>query len=541
MIHAVCIRIIGLTCLLIFLSEIVIGQEYRRSENPTLHYGLDDAYLPFEYVEKGKIKGFQIDLMNALSRTMDFEVKYHSGSWDEIWSSFRSTDSVQVVAMFYSDERAKIAEFSEPHAIVSHHIIRRTGDEAIRDLEDINGMTIAIEGSNLLKEEILRTNLEVNIVEMNSEIEAMESLGEGLFDAAIISQYQANVFIDGQKVKKIKPSGPLVFPLRLCYAVKKGNTQLPIIIDRGMKILKNTGDYSRIYLKWFQTDQKKSFLEKHWMWLLLIIVTLAIGFWLWIRSLEALVKRKSNQLNIELEKNLTLEKQIDLKNAVLEKKNQELDSFTYKSSHDLISPLKSIRGLTYVAGLESSNSNQLLYLDRIAQTISRLEGFMEKILDYSAIEKNRKELENVDPVHLVKEIYETLKYSEHAEKINFEVEAPENFRMISDPVKLIVVFNNLISNCIKYHNYSQPNPLIKVIFETKEGLNMINISDNGKGIDSDGLLKINAIFSGSLNESNRLNSGLFFVNDTINKLGGNIELQSQIGCGTNLRIRLPLN
>lgn len=81
--------------------------------------------------------------------------------------------------------------------------------------------------------------------------------------------------------------------------------------------------------------------------------------------------------------NLQAESALKNKESDLKKTNEELDRFVYSASHDLRSPLSSVKGLANLMRYETKNANLLEYIDKIDLRVNDLERFIEEIIDHS--------------------------------------------------------------------------------------------------------------------------------------------------------------
>ena len=102
-------------------------------------------------------------------------------------------------------------------------------------------------------------------------------------------------------------------------------------------------------------------------------------------------------VNEESEKRLhLLADEIRTKNSNLEKTNAELDRFFYSTSHDLRSPLLSIKGLVNIARNETGDAKMQQYLEMMANRVDRLDFFIKDIIDYSKNARTEIVCEDVD-------------------------------------------------------------------------------------------------------------------------------------------------
>ena len=134
---------------------------------------------------------------------------------------------------------------------------------------------------------------------------------------------------------------------------------------------------------------------------------------------------------------------------------------------------------------------------------------------------------------------ETLKHTEGAEQIKIDINCAINFKLLSDEKRLIVILNNLIGNAIKYRDDKKKKLFIEVSAQNKESGYEISITDNGLGIKQEFLSKIFDMFYRASESSTGSGLGLYIVKETVEKLKGKIEVQSEFGVGTSFTLLLP--
>ncbi len=285
---------------------------------------------------------------------------------------------------------------------------------------------------------------------------------------------------------------------------------------------------------WYETPVRYIFA------LLLIGVT-AIGF----------VKYRTNRLqklNAHLEatvENRTrdlLQQQERLKttNAELLNSNNELDSFVYHTSHDLKAPLKSILGLISLSKNEIDNNNDMeLYLEMMEKSIHKLEEFISSIIEYSLNIKAEIDHIEVDFDEIIDESLEQLNEYRNLKDIDIQRSIKINYPFYSDPKRLKIIFNNLITNAVKYHDFTKERPFVKINIVQENNHVNIRLEDNGRGIDSKFHEKIFEMFFRASETSTGSGLGLYIVRQTINKLNGHISMESEYGTGTTFIINLP--
>jgi signal transduction histidine kinase len=257
-----------------------------------------------------------------------------------------------------------------------------------------------------------------------------------------------------------------------------------------------------------------------------------------IASSAALALRR-----LELQEKLVQE---EIEMSRLEELN-ELKSFYVASvSHDLKTPLTSIRVFTELMQSDKSipikKKNE--YLRIIESETGRLTRLIDNVLDFAKIEKGIKQYSftDTDLKCVIDEVLESIKYFIKMNKFSLEVEIKESVPRIngdSDAIKTALF--NIITNSVKY---SKEKKCIKIVSGTQDDCVFIEIADEGIGIaQSDQEMIFNPFFRSSSIEKNFAKGaglGLSIVKHVMDAHGGRIELNSEVNFGTKIRLLFPL-
>lgn len=237
------------------------------------------------------------------------------------------------------------------------------------------------------------------------------------------------------------------------------------------------------------------------------------------------------------------EDELKRKNVELEKINKELDSFVYSASHDLRAPLKSILGLVKLSQEECQRKifdSFETYMGLMEKSVYKLDETIQEIIYYSGNARSEVQKEEIHFRTIVDEIFEKLKYMEGFSMIEKFVDIDESTPFVSDKNRVTVIFNNLISNGIKYYNPEQKRPFIKISIKQTVFNTTIVYEDNGIGIEPVYIDKIFNMFFRATEKSDGSGLGLYIVKEIVNKLKGTIEVKSTDGIGTVFKIVLPV-
>jgi signal transduction histidine kinase len=259
-----------------------------------------------------------------------------------------------------------------------------------------------------------------------------------------------------------------------------------------------------------------------------VIVIMCIDF---MRRLNETSESRLQQLAVEIKG----------KNDDLEKTNTELDRFLYSTSHDLRSPLASIKGLISVARYDTADKKIHGYFDMVIDRVNRLEHFIKDIIDYSKNSRTEVRHEPIDFNALLNEVVESLRYVDNAGSIQFRNDVKVDHTISADKGRLSVVLTNLMANAIKYHDLRKECPWIQVKVSNSGGTVKLRVSDNGTGISEEHQGKIFEMFYRGTAQSNGSGLGLYIVKQAVEKMQGTIKVQSAVGQGTEFSIEVPVS
>jgi len=232
-------------------------------------------------------------------------------------------------------------------------------------------------------------------------------------------------------------------------------------------------------------------------------------------------------------------KELKTKNKQLRALNRELDNFLYSTAHDLRSPLSSLLGLINLMRYENKDGSLKEYLAMMEKSIHRSEYFISQIVNFS---KNKRMKIAPEPIHLdvlIEEIFEQSSFVEGFDRIERRVNINHNHVFYSDKNRVTILFNNLISNAIRYADVTKENSFIEINARITPTEIAIVFGDNGIGIQPEHLDKIFDMFYRADYNSKGTGLGLFIFRETIKRLNGDVRVESQPGVGTNFFLRLP--
>lgn len=218
--------------------------------------------------------------------------------------------------------------------------------------------------------------------------------------------------------------------------------------------------------------------------------------------------------------------------------NKKLDKLVYSTSHDLRSPISSLKGLVEMIKNEDNVEEIKYYLSLMKQSLDSQDQFIKDMIDYA---RNKQAKTTITTVSLNKIIDDAIAQNQFREETrNIHIKKNLSINIIySDELMLKIIINNLLSNAIKYSDLNKEKPSITISTHSDETSNKISIEDNGIGINKEHQTKIFDMFFVTKNNNKGTGIGLYLVKDTIENLNGKIEVSSEINMGSKFVISLP--
>lgn len=545
-------------CACAMLLALFLPNSAPAAEKSRIIVGADRNFPPYEFLENNEPTGFNIELVRAVAEVMGYDVDVRVGPWKELRRGLESGKIDVLTGMNYSQERARVVDFSTPHTAMSSGLFVRK-DSSIRSFQDIQGKEIIVQEEDIMHDFLRKQGAAARIVPIAEIPEALRLLASGKHDAALLPSEMHGHYVASKygltNLRVLKTGLPA---LHYCFAVRKGNPELLYKLDEGLNILKATGEYRRIYDKWFGVYEKKVWWEtgKYFVWALGVIILLFSASLLWSRALQKQVRLQTAELRAS-EENLRqahaeLEKRVEdrtadlaQKTAELERSNKELELFASIASHDLRAPLSTIGGFAQL--LQEQYADQLD--DKARRALSHIvkgtEGMDMLIRDLLAYARVTSGAQSFGPVSCkaVVEIVPTNLLSD-IESSGAIITVDELPTVYGDETQFIQLFQNLIGNAIKYRGEQQPRIHIsakRIHVSAFKTCWLFSVRDNGIGIDPLYAEKIFEIFK-RLHHGGRYAGtgiGLAICKKIVEHHGGNIWVESEPGKGATFYFTIP--
>lgn len=528
--------------------------------NRTLLARGDFNYPPFEYLdENGEPRGFNVDIIKAVSRVTGLDIRVILGPWDDVREQLEKGEIDLLIGMFKTGERAKKVEFTIPHFISTYIIFTQKGSN-IKSLSGLSGKKVLVQSGDLGHDYVIEQKLDAEIITKKDWAAVLKALNAGEGDAAIAAMLQGTMQIVKHNLNNVVPVAEPLIQRSYCIAVPKGGAALLSTLNEGLNILKTTGEYDEIYEKWFGIYEERFSPAKSLRIMIfisgaLVLVIFAVYIWNW--NLKKQVRLKTEELTDELEIKTRMQNQLEkaiesfdisrreaLKARYeAEEANEAKTRFLANISHELRTPLHGIIGISRILETTPLNREQMDMMKMISTSAEHLTGILSDLLDFSSIHSGkltlRKSFFNLK--NLINTAAPVMQVMAGEKNLELIIESAEGDPVINtDKERVGQILLNLFSNAVKYTDKGQ----VKVSILHYDDKLEISVSDTGIGIEPEYLDAIFEPFSRiESNQDNIIRGvglGLSIVKSLVELLGGEIYVESKPGEGSRFIVFIPV-
>jgi PAS domain S-box-containing protein len=238
---------------------------------------------------------------------------------------------------------------------------------------------------------------------------------------------------------------------------------------------------------------------------------------------------------------INLESKVEQRTAQLLAKSKELENFCYSVSHDLKAPLRGIDGysrLLLESYHERLDEEGRSFLQNVRAATRHMTRLIEDLLAYSKLERRKLSTMSVELSSFVTNLLS--QFRDSLQNVHLTVKV-DSYRVRADPDGLAIALRNLIDNAIKFSKYSAIQE-VDIVARAEGDYCLISVCDNGIGFDMRFYDKIFEIFQRLHRAEDYPGTGigLAMVHKAMERMGGRVWAESELGGGAIFYLQLPL-
>lgn len=224
-------------------------------------------YAPFEYMDKGDVVGFDIDLVNAVAQEAGYKVIIEHVGWDPIFVEIEEKRAdFSASAITINDDREQSYDFASPYFLSTNMIMVKEGSD-IKTAADLKEKKIAVQNGTTGQEAVekLLSANHPNIKKFESIPLAIMELKNGGVDAVVADNTVVEEYVkNNPKDKLVVVEDEKAFAVEYFGFLFPKGSKLTAEIDVALKTVIENGTYAKLYKEWFgvEPDVKKLTAEQ---------------------------------------------------------------------------------------------------------------------------------------------------------------------------------------------------------------------------------------------------------------------------------------
>ncbi|MDE3244659.1 MAG: transporter substrate-binding domain-containing protein [Acidobacteriota bacterium] len=285
------------------------------ASGPRLVVGTRTQTPPYEYSdEKGQLTGYCVELLRACAVSQGLDLEFRQFSNTQLWEAVDRGELDLVSAAIYSEERLGAVDFSVPLAYVPYILVRRSA-AGIQSERDLKGKELlVVERSAMMRYASARGLSFRSVPDYET---GLRELAGGKGDAILVPKFTWLQLFNQLHLSGLQAVPTEIYPERVCFAVRKGHSELLAKLNEAVFQLKSNGKLDQIYdrhlgsLEQSQLPFKRAARKMAVILLPALLLLAALAQLAWTFSLRRLVKQRTSELSLSLKKREEAEAELE--------------------------------------------------------------------------------------------------------------------------------------------------------------------------------------------------------------------------------------
>jgi len=513
--HRTLLLVILLTLFCVFISTPSLAAPGQTAEHDNVvTVVMDNNYPPFSFRDaSGNLAGMSVDMWRLWEKQTGKRVVITGLEWDDAIQRMENGEFDVIDTVFYSEERAKIYDFTPPYSDVDVVIFFNANVSGISSLESLNGFVVGMHKGDSTVEDARKKG--VTVREYDSYEQVVKAAKSGEIVVFILDKPSGVYYLYNQGIQDQFRYTPPIMSGALHRAVKKGNTALLNEINAGFdKIPKS--EYEALDRTWYGTPVVSNEYLRIIVILTGTVIFIIVMLVVWNRTLKRTVSLRTAELNAELDQRKRAEEALNR----VSRKLSLLNRITFTDIRNALFSLSGYLELEKELPADEKTQEYRKKQETIIHTISASLQFAKKYQDLGIKPPAWQDVSQVFAIGISH--IDSSKLSRNIQLDNLEIYA--------DPL-LENVFYSLAENVL-LHGMTATE--ISLWYKkTPEGLTLV-FEDNGAGIP--GQVK-EKIFERRM--EGKIGLGLYLAREILSITGITIKETGTEGKGARFEILVP--
>ena len=235
-------------------AALALGSSPLRAEDTVLRVGTDATFPPMEFTENGTRTGFDIELVDAIAKVIGKKVQWIDIDFKGLIPGLLAKRfDMAVSAIYITDERKKVVDFTEPYYAGGLVVMVKNGNKTITKPADLDGKKVTVQVGTKSVDWLAKNFPKVQRVEVEKNDEMFNLVAIGRADAAVTGKPAAFQYVRSR-------GGLHVLPVQLTteeygMALRKDEPELTKAVNAAIEKLKADGTYAALVKKWFPAGE----------------------------------------------------------------------------------------------------------------------------------------------------------------------------------------------------------------------------------------------------------------------------------------------
>jgi two-component system sensor histidine kinase EvgS len=505
------------------------------SRHPRLRVAMIGSYLPFTFLnEQGQLRGLSADLLARVSLLTGLQFEpLERASVTDLINALTTGSADMIAALTPSAERDASVQFTRPYLNSPQVVVTRQSAK-ITALADLDGQSVAVVRGSGVAEQLRRTYPRVRVVPVEHVAAALALVDRGAASAAITSLLSARYSMSQQYQQRLTITATLgSSQAQVAFAVPPEAWQLRSILDKALLAI-SPQDLQNLAQRWHGDTPAQNTFWHRYRETLLIALGLLIGLLL-VASAWLMLQRR-------------LLAQLEAARREADAASRAKSTFLATMSHEIRTPMNAILGMLELANQQGQRGVfDRQAIEVAATSANSLLALIGDILDIARIESGEMILAQQRTALLplllaTAQVFQGLARQKGLH-LELQLTPSTECEVLLDPLRLRQILSNLLGNAIKFTEQGRVK-LFAEIPPASEGDDCqlrVQIEDTGIGIDPAAQQRLFQPFS-QVDDGHKGGTGLgLTISRTLAEMmGGTLHMDSHLGQGTVLSLRLPV-